>query len=131
MSEPVRKSRRLADAAAIKEVETNTKRLVDGLWHRYVVVEAKTPAFDIFRSAADAVQKLDDSKHDLVEGLGPFKYLSEEGRKRVAAGYDEQMKLLVLCARAEMRMAGINTTEFQAIVDAADQGEAQGSGSRS
>lgn len=116
MSQPVRKSARLADAAAVKNVDAQLRELVDVLWVRYVSSTPRAPVFKVFRAASNAITALDKMKCELAEGKGVYQHLSEDGRKRVAENFAEQEKLLLLVAGKELQLAGITRAHLETLV---------------
>lgn len=104
MSAPVRRSKRVADAEAVKFELSQLDGLIDRLHHRYVVIQPERCSAEVVAAAASSWKQTVAHKKRVLDAEGVYEQLSERGRKRVAAILDLEADLLFKCGVMEMRL---------------------------
>lgn len=119
MSEPVRKSRRIAEAAgrteeeekAVQSEQSYLTKLIDRMHDRYVTMEHARGSMDIVLAAAVSLSDTIAQQGRAVNGEGEYRGLSMPTRRRIAGILEIEVRLLKLCGNMELRRVGVDESD--------------------
>lgn len=115
MSEPVRKSRRIAAAAEKKAVdseERNLIKLVDRVYQRYYTTTGHVRgSIEVALETVDQMKEVLAQKDRATNGEGHYAGLSEDARKRIAFILGFEAAVLMLGGGLELRRVGVDESE--------------------
>lgn len=120
MSEPVRKSRRIAAAGEKKVIDTeesNLIQLVNRVYQRYftTTTEQARGDMEVVLAAADSMKDTLALKNCALNGEGRYRGLSEDTRKRLAVILSFEAAVLMLGGGLELRRVGVDESDREEV----------------